>query len=194
MAAAGAEVATALGKIVEDEQKLREAEAETKSKEGTAGRDLWFARPMTSDFCGFQESEEVYQIAEVKNRGFSCGDFEEGRPERHACEDCIHRVPSAGLENDHAMEAIYTRLITAAIAVQASPQSPQGLLQSYRAGEATRKALEITAAYSSKGRMMAKPAYLDHCAKYSTEDEYVVCVLHNTHNTCPGWEPGAIPT
>jgi hypothetical protein len=187
----GAEIASALAKIVDDEHKLREAEAETKGKEGSANRGLWNARPMTSDFCGLEEPKEVYRIAEVKNRDLRCGDFEPGKPERRACEDCAHRVSSQGKDHDYEMEVTFTRLLSNAVAARASSQSAEGLLQSYRAGEASRKALEISAAYESKGRLMAKPEYLDHCAALSTEDEYVVCVLQNPHHTCPAWEPKA---
>src|SRR4051794_20289680 len=81
LAALGAvegKVADALSKIVEDEQKVRVAEAEYKRAEATAERDLWMTRPLMSDFCGLKEPEGVYAIAEVKNRGGGCADFARG--------------------------------------------------------------------------------------------------------------------
>jgi hypothetical protein len=190
----GAEVATALAKIVDEEHKLREAEAETKSKQessGTDDADRWPARPMTADFCGLQEADDLYRIPSIKNRGLACPDFKEGKPERRACADCAHRVPAGGRTRDLAFESTYAGLLNNAVAAQASPQGPQGLLQSYRAGEAARKALEISAAYETKGLPMQEPEYLDHCGALSTEDEYVVCVLQNPYHTCPSWEPRA---
>ena len=187
---AAAEVTGALAKIVDDEQKLREAEAELKAKEGAADRDVWAARPLMSDYCGLDEAGEIHRIAEVKNRGLGCEDFEPGRPERHACGDCVHRVPAEGRERDLGMEAIYAGLVRDAAAVQASPQGAQGMLGSYRGGEASGKALEIASAYGAKGRLLTRPEYLDHCDALSSEDEYVVCALQNTHNTCPAWNPG----
>ena len=184
----GAEVANALAKIVEDEQKLREAEADVKSKEGSADRNLWMTRPMMSEYCGLQENEEIYLICEVKNRGLQCKDFLDGRPEYRACKSCRHHVTSEGRASDHAVEKTYTQMIIGAIAAQASTQTPQSLLQSYRGGIAARKALEIAGAYAAKGRVLAKPQYLDYCAHFSTQDEYVVCVLQNPHNTCPAWQ------
>ena len=186
----GAEIAQALAKSSEDEHKLREAEAETKGREGHAGRDLWAARPATSDFCGFEEQAAIYRIAEVKNRGLDCPDYAAGTPDRHACADCAHRVPAEGRTEDARMEAVYSRLIAQSVAAGASTQSSQGLLQSYRAGETSKKALEIAAAYETKGRLIAKPEYLDHCGKFSNPDEFVICVLQNPHHTCREWTPG----
>jgi hypothetical protein len=186
----GAEIASAIGKIVEDEQRLREAEAEAKGKADSENRDLWLARPMTSDFCGLEEANEIYRIREVKNRGgVSCDKFDDEKPKRHACEDCAHRVPAEGRQRDYEMELTYTRLLTNAVAARASTGSAEGMLQAYRAGETSRKALEISAVYTSKGRPMAKPEYLDHCAALSSEDEYVVCALQNPHHTCSSWKP-----
>jgi hypothetical protein len=185
----GAEIAQALAKVSEDEHKLRDAEAETKGPEGLAGRDLWGARPMTSDFCGLEEDAGIYRIAEVKNRGLSCTDHTTGTPERRACGDCAHRVPAEGRRQDVRVEALYTGLITQSVAAHGSGQTAQALLQSHRAAETSKKALEISAAYESKGRLITKPAYVDHCGKFSTPDEFVVCVLHNPHNTCTEWTP-----
>jgi hypothetical protein len=194
---AAAEVTGALSKIVDDEQKLREAEADVKGKEGAADRDEWGARPVMSDYCGLDEASGLYRIAEVKNRGRGCEQFEPGRPVRHACDDCAHRVPADGRERARAMESIFARIANDAVAVQASAQGAQGLHGSYRSGEASVKALEISSAYGAKGRLLTRPAYLDHCgALADDEDEYVVCALQNTHNTCPAWAPGVsqLPT
>jgi hypothetical protein len=185
--AAGAEVTNALAKIVDDEQKVQAGEVEIKGKEGSADRDSWGTRPMMSEYCGLQEKEEIYLICEVKNRGMQCEDFLSGQPERHACANCARRVPSKGSTRDQSLEKTYGRLINAAVATQASPQSPQGLLQSHRAGVAARKALEIAGAYAAKGHVLAIPQYLDSCAQFSTQDEYVICVMQNPHNTCSAW-------
>lgn len=189
-----AEVTGALSKITDNEQKLREAEADFKGKEGSADRDLWPARPQMSDYCGLDEADEIYRIAEVKNRGLGCGDFRSGRPERRACADCRHRVPADGQRRDLAMEAIYTGLVNDAVAVQASPQAPQGLLGAYRSGEGSRKALELSSAYGANGHLLNEPDYLDHCAVLSAADEYAICVLQNTHSTCPAWTPSVRTT
>lgn len=187
------EVTGALTKITDDEQKLREAEADLKGKEASADRDLWGARPLMSDYCGLDEADEVYRIAEVKNRGLGCSDFEPGRPDRRACTGCAHRVPAEERQGDLGMEAIYSRMIADAAAVQASPQGAQGLLGAERTGQASRKAFEIASAYGAKGRVLTRPEYLDHCGALSTEDEYVLCALQNTHNTCPAWNLGTDP-
>jgi hypothetical protein len=186
---AASEVAGALTKITDDEQKLRDTEADWKSKEGSADRDLWGARPLMSDYCGVDEADEVYWIAEVKNRGLACPAFDAGRPDPRPCSTCVHRVPAEGRETDHRMESIYASTLAGAMIAKAPTQGAEGLLQSYRSGEASRKALELSQAYSAKGRLLTKPEYLDHCAAHSTDGEYAVCALLNTHNTCPTWAP-----
>jgi len=189
----GAELSSAVSKIVEDEQKVRDAESDLKSKEGAADRQLWPMRPAMSDYCGVDEATEVYWIAEVKNRGLACSQFKEGKPERRACADCAHRVAATGQAHDLALEATHARLMTAAVAVQASPQVPQAMLQAQRAGAVARKALELSSAYASKGRLLSKPFYFDYCAHFSSEDEFVVCALQNAHNTCAAWTAAPKP-
>lgn len=186
-ATSGAEVTNALAKIVDDEQKLREAEADIKAKEGSADRDSWPTRPMMSEYCGLREVDDIFFIHEVKNRGMRCPHFQQGVPGGHSCTDCAHRTASAGRARDQALEGTYNRLINSAIVAQASPQSPQGALQSHRAGAVARQALEIAGAYAAKGWMAAKPEYLDYCSQFSREDEYVVCVLRNPYHTCAAW-------
>jgi hypothetical protein len=180
-------VAAALSKIVEDEQKLWEAESNVKSTEGIADRENWMTRPMMSDYCGLEEENETYLIAEVKNRDEGCVDFSQEEIQRHACSDCQHRTGATGREHDQAIEDTYIEMINSSVAVQASTQSPEALLQAQRAGSEARKALELSGAYASKGRMLSEPEYLDYCAHFSTEDEFVICVLKNTHNTCAAW-------
>jgi hypothetical protein len=189
----GAEVTSALAKITDDEQKVRDGEIDWKSKEGVVDRDLWGARPMMSEYCGLRETEDVYVICEIKNRGQQCGDFEPGTPERYACTTCGHRVHAPGAARDGATEQRFARMANAAVAVQASTQIAHGLLQSHRAGIAARKALEIGGAYAARGRVITAPEYLDHCSRLSQEGEFVICALQNPHHTCAFWTPAGSP-
>jgi hypothetical protein len=177
-----------LAKITDDEQKVRDAEADLKAKEGTADRQVWPGRPVMSEYCGLREADEAYLICEVKNRGLGCKDFRAGSLERRACNNCQYRVAADGSKVDQTMEQTYTQMIVAATATHSSPQVAQGMLQSYRGGSAARKALEIAGAYVAKGSMLGKPQYLDCCAHFSTSDTYVICALQNAHNTCPSWK------
>lgn len=189
---AAAEITNALAKIVDDEQKVREGEIDVKSKDGARDRDRWAARPMMSEYCGLQESDDRFFICEVRNRGQQCGDFvdvKEHPPTRRACADCSHRMPGVGARRDEAAVRQFTQLVSAAIAVQASPQIAQGLIKGQRDSTVARKALEVSGAYASKGRMISRPEYLDHCGAMSTDEEFVICALHNVHHTCPEWQP-----
>lgn len=181
------EVAGALTKVVDDEQKQRDSEAEFKSAQATAERDLWLARPVMSDYCGLSEAEEVFLIAEVKNLGGRCENFAEGKPERRACGDCAHRVPASGWERDRALDQEYTTMVAAGISAQTSTQTPEALLQNHRKGAAARQGFELSGAYSAKGVLAVMPEYLDHCAHFSSEDAFVVCVLQNPYATCAAW-------
>src|SRR5712692_7392553 len=84
-------VANALAKIVDDEQKLRDSEAEYKRTKASTEHMSWATRPVMSAFCGQREDEELYLIAEVKNAGLKCEDFRPGRPQPRACTDCVYR-------------------------------------------------------------------------------------------------------
>jgi hypothetical protein len=182
------EVANALTKVVEDEQKQRDSEAQAKSSAANAGRPFWYGRPVMSDYCGLRESEGVYLIAEIKNADGECDDMKPGRPPRHACDGCVHRVGAPGWKRDRRLEDEYSRLTSEAAAAQASTQTPESLLQSTREASAARKAFEVAGAYSAKGMLATRPAYLDYCNKRSTEDEFAICVLQNPHRACPDWE------
>lgn len=197
-----AAVSNALSKIVEDEQKQRDAEAEYKRAQAAADNDVWSMQPVMSDYCGFRESEAVYLIAEVKNFGMRCTDFKEGRPERHACADCAHRVEPTGLSEDAAMEQTYAEMARSSVASGVQPSNPDNLLSKYREGVASRKGFEISGIYAAHGVLAAKPKYFAYCGKLSESgDEFHICVTTNPHHTCSLWtkgtaapQPAAVPS
>jgi hypothetical protein len=184
-------VAEALEKVLSDEQRMRETEAADKRSLVGREADSWETRPVMSGYCGFQEAEEIYLLAEVKNRGGGCPDFNPGRPERHACADCAQRVEARGRAIDEGHERAYTQMSVSAIAGHGSTSVPESLLTKYREGVSSRKALELLGAYHAQGEPAMEPMYLDWCRHFSSEDEYVICALRNPHNTCPAWSPAA---
>lgn len=189
-----AAVASALGKIVEDEQKQRDAEAEFKRAQASTEQSMWPRQPVMSSYCAQQEGDGLYLIAEVKNLGGRCSDFVAGRPERKACSDCQHRIPGAGLERDRQREDLITRLHLEATSAQASTSGPEGMLKARREGVPALKGFELSGAYAADGRLPAKPEYLDYCAALSNDDEYAVCAIVNPHNTCSAWETASAAT
>ncbi|MBN1917454.1 MAG: hypothetical protein JW889_06055, partial [Verrucomicrobia bacterium] len=86
-----ADISHGLNKIVEDEGKQRDEESQYKRSQATAGKSAWAYRPVMSDYCGLNEKNGEYYIAEVLNAGQQCTKFEQGKPVRHACSDCVHR-------------------------------------------------------------------------------------------------------
>jgi len=186
-----AAVSTALGKIVEDEQKQRDSEAGFKRAQATVELQTWPRQPVMSSYCGRREDEGVYLIAEIKNRGGQCGDYQEGRPDRKACADCRYRVTAAGPARDHRREDLITQMHTEATSAQASTANPEGMLKAHREGVPARRAFELSGAYAADGRLAVRPEYLDYCSALSAEGEYAVCAVVNPHNCCTAWQPAS---
>jgi hypothetical protein len=186
-----AAVSNALGKIVEDEQKQRDSEAEFKRAQATTEQEPWPRQPVMSSYCGRREGEGVYLIAEIKNRGGQCGDYQEGRPDRKACVDCRYRVTAAGPARDQGREDLMTQMHTEATSAQASTANPEGMLKAHREGVPARRAFELSGAYAADGRLAVRPEYLDYCSALSTEGEYAVCAIVNPHNCCTAWQPAS---
>lgn len=189
IAATDSDVASALGKIVEDEHKQRESEANFKKDAAISGRDRWLGRPVMSAFCGVLENDEVYLIAEVKIDGGRCPDFQEGAAVLHHCTDCLHRSAASGVSDDQQVEQIYANMAAQNVAVGMGSSVPDDLLSKHRSGAAARKAFEIGAVYNSQGRLLSRPQYFDTCNHFSSAHEFVVCTYQNIHNTCPSWQP-----
>jgi hypothetical protein len=184
-----APVSDALAKIVEDERKRREAEAQYKTVASSLGRDYWEGRPLMSDFCGLKEHEEQYFIAEIKNAGARCGDFTPGERPRHRCVDCLHRVVPQGRDEDRLVEQAATELAANNIALGLATSLPDALLSSHREGVPARVAFEASGAYSANGHLSITPRYLDSCGHYSTNGDHVICLMQNLHDSCPAWQP-----
>jgi hypothetical protein len=184
-----AAISNGLIKIQEDENQQKGTEAQMRTKKEIADDQTWDFRPVMSDYCGLQESEDTYLIAEIKNSGGRCSDFRAGVPEKHSCTTCIHRVPPQGFENDLETEKIYSGMSFARIAEKMSTSPSDDLLRSYRDGTASRKAFEIAGIYASKGTMGTIPQYFAYCRKFSEDYQYVICIMRNSHQTCSAWEP-----
>jgi hypothetical protein len=182
-----AAISNALVKIQEDENQQKGYEAQTRKQREISGDKVWGFRPVMSDFCGIQEGE-TYIVAEIKNRGGQCNNFEHGRPEKKSCSTCAHRIIPIGTATDLEMEISLSGLAAQSVASGTSTNTPDNLLKNYREGMASRKAFEVFGVYSSKGILATKPNYLDYCGRFSFDDEYVICVLKNPHHTCSAWK------
>jgi len=70
-------------------------------------RTEWGFQPRTSAFCGYDEGNGWYEIAQVKNAAHDCGDYSAGPPPRRTCATCIHlRSPACDIA-DAAMAHDY---------------------------------------------------------------------------------------
>jgi hypothetical protein len=184
-----APVSDALAKVVEDERKRREVEAQYKTVASSLDRDYWEGRPLMSDFCGLNEQEEQYFIAEIKNAGGRCGDFTPGERPKRRCTECQHRVVPEGRAEDQLVEQAAADMANSNVALGLPTSLPDALLSTHREAVPARIAFEASGAYSANGRLAMTPKYLDSCGHYSTDGDHVICLIQNLHDTCPAWQP-----
>lgn len=185
-----ADVAQALGKVVEDEQKQRDAEADYKRIQDAAGKDLWAGRPVLTDYCGLDEEKGAYYIAEVKNLGGRCRQHDPDPPPRQACSECQHERTPEGAARDAVREQAYVKLAARNISADVKKDTTESLLDGYRKGTSARQALEVTGVYQTRGHLLHPPAYLTYCAAFSTADDYVTCLFQNPYHLCSKWKAG----
>ena len=185
---ADAIISNALAKIQEDEDQQRGYEAQQRMRKEIANDELWGFRPLMSGYCGLRESEDMYLISEIKNLGGRCTDFKEGAPEKQSCDRCIHNTIPEGRSKDLSRDMAFLQMSLESAAVGMTTSRPDTLLNKNQESSTSRKAFEIKSAYSSKGILSFKPQYLAYCKKFSNEDDYVICLLKNSHNTCSAWE------
>jgi hypothetical protein len=188
-----AEVIQALGKIVENEQKVLDAERDIKRSQASAGRDTWLGRPLMSDFCAVDAKAGTFRIAEVKNVGGACKQSKPAVRHTHACIDCTHRQIPNGAARDRERLDEYAQLSTSARLAEASSQQTDSMLDSYRKEIAERRAFELTGAYNAGGHLATRPEYLDSCQAFSNEDDFVVCALQNPWHDCDRWSRAQTP-
>jgi hypothetical protein len=184
-----APVSDALAKIVEDERKRRETEAQYKTMASSLGRDYWEGRPLMSNFCGLKEQDETYFIAEIKNAGGGCGDFTPGERPQHRCVECRHRVVPQGRDEDQLVEQTATEMASSNIALGLPTSLPDAMLSNHREAVPARIAFEASGAYSANGHLAMTPRYLDSCGHFSADGDHVICLIQNLHDTCPAWQP-----
>lgn len=184
-----ADVAQALGKVVEDEEKQRDAEADFKRAQAIAGKVEWLGRPVMSAYCGLREADGLYDIAEVRNAGLRCEDHDPAPREPHACRDCVHARAGTAPQADALREETYVDIAARNVSAGVQKDTTDSLLRTHREGASARKALELTGAYQTRGELLNQPGYLAWCEVFSTPDSFSVCVLRNPHHTCDRWEP-----
>lgn len=190
------EVSNVLMEISRDEMQQKTAEANRLVHLMGLGHDEWGFRPVMSEFCGLYESESVYPICEMKNRGQQCTDFDPNPEAVRSCSTCTHRVLSWGRDRDAELQSAAYMGHLNAIKYGQSGSIEASFYNGYRAAVGPEMAMEIQSVYTSKGQFTDEhkngPAYLDHCRKYSDSrrGQFVACVLQNPHDTCPGWKRG----
>jgi hypothetical protein len=165
------EVTGEIRKIAEGEYKLKEEEDSFKKSAELRGQDKWPARPVTSAFCGLRERDDVFLIAEVKNRGRACND-DVGTSERRPCNECAHCIAATGRKTDQTIEEAFAQLALSARIGGASASAVEARLSEHQRNVGAKMALEIRTA-AVRRTLSTEPAYLDYCSALSTVHQEV---------------------
>jgi len=135
-------------------------------------QDGWPATPKISPYCNLETPDGHHFIAEIKNAGHRCDDYELGQPQGGGCGSCRYAVSVDGWRNDAQAVGFAAMLQRSSDVINRATSSV---------------AFEIQAAHVADGLLPTKPQYLTYCGKLSRQDQYVVCSIHNTKSDCLHW-------
>jgi len=181
-----AQVASQLVSIMQDEYRVKGNEAQKRTELMIQGEEKWDQKPAMSDYCGFQESKQIFLLYEMKNPDGKCGDFKELDGTRKECSTCQHRIIGEGEARDrHAIQE-YKQLAANSAALGEGGGGDQGLANYIQRIGAV-KVFEAAQSYYAGKLTFRKPDYLQVCALYSTDRDFVPCVVQNPHEVCGVW-------
>lgn len=183
-----AAIGKVLSQVQENESQQKGYEAQYLTKKDLQNDERWDYKPAVMDFCGLREAEEIYLITKIKNFGERCTDWKAGRPEKHSCDTCgFQKKPAGESEDAYTVNNLLEQMnMNAAVGTGSSLEENQ--INKLRENFQQQKAVEISGAYFSQGRLLVRPRYLSYCLHYSEEDSYVICALQNPHSTCAAWK------
>ena len=131
----------------------------------------WGQRPVMSGYCGLQESQGTYLVAELEN--FLVDDVKISRRE-HLCRTVVAVLvfitfEVQGVHSDQQMLASRLDMIQSSLTFGLSPSLPQDQLKRLcRMGLLREYPLKSRKPTKRQGRLQTEPQYLDYCAKFST--------------------------
>lgn len=180
------ECVAALTKIMEDERSKRDAEAELRVTLVRDRKMEWPFRPSMSDFCGFEEENDVWLLHQIKNRRRDCENFEPESNGVRVCRNCKYaRLPMGPTKDEEALREI-NRI--AEMQVVTGQGGADQEANRYLTLVGTKKAFEAAKTYYS-GRFSDAPAlYLRTCAHHSFGNTYFPCLTKNPHDACQAFE------
>jgi hypothetical protein len=176
-----AQVASQLVSIMQDEYRVKGNEAQKRAELMITEEVKWDEKPAMSDYCGFLESKGVYFIYEIKNAGGECKDFKKLDNTRHECATCQHQILGDGEAKDRQAIQEYKQIATNSIALDKGGDHGLG---EYIQRISMVKAFEAAQSYYAGKLTFRQPDYLSICGVYSTDRDFVPCVLQNPHEVC----------
>jgi len=141
---------------------------------------IWPGKPEISAHCAVDEQQQVYYIAEIKNAGCRCRQYQQRAPANRSCETCHHRRTAEGA----SVDAERIRELTTMYAL--GYDNVHYELQQYQQSIGPKKAAEIHELMINK-TSLSEPNYLEHCAALSRHGAFVMCVNANRYNVCEQW-------
>jgi hypothetical protein len=178
-------VTSALQKMRADERERQDGEFEYRRVLVSRRQAQWPSRPMMCDYCGKQEGDGIFLVAELKNAGRQCRDHDTGVADARPCATCLHRATGGGKERDEREMATLSQL--AASQAGLGQGGGTSATENYLKFVGTSKAAEAEKAHYAGKLTNNPPAYLPFCVKFSTRNEFVPCAIQNPFDSCPDW-------
>lgn len=160
------EVSEALVKVKEEETKQRVSEAKIKTNNLKVNLGTWGLKPMMSNYCAYKQTDDIYEICELKNNNKNCKDFtlKKQVPYRN-CVKCTKFGAPDG---------------TPAIDEFLPYEAKTKLREAYHAEHG----LEVTMIHHNKGTLQQIPKYHTWCQALSMPGDYKITFYHNRYGDC----------
>lgn len=185
------ETASELTKIMKEEREIQDQEAEELVELKRQGEAEWRHQPQMSDHCGLVESQQTYLIHQIKNKNGDCADYDSQQSMQRLCGSCRYQSKPTGVEKDLDKIAFYEKLAANAASLQQGG-GDQGL-GNYIELIGVKKSFEAAQCHYAGKLTDRRPDYLAICEQFSTERDFIPCVVHNRNDACSGWAARANP-
>ena len=174
--------------IMKDEKHVRDLESEQKVELLDDREEAWDIKPKMSSFCGLLESKRKYLFHEIKNHDGGCTDHDD-KIATQSCSTCAHMRKGNGAQKDEAKLKELASLSENAVALG----QPDGMqhLTNYVQLVGTKKAFEAAQSYYAGKISIKQPEYLSICSKYSSDTDFIPCVIANPYDKCVDWSESA---
>lgn len=172
-------------KMMQDEKQKRDEEAELLVRLMGDRTEQWSYKPQMTDFCGLYESEKHYLVQQLKNADGECINHKPIDNMRRECSTCQYISHGKGYARDEKRIKELAKLSeNATVLGQGGGDSS---MDRYIQLIGMKKAFESLQSYYAGKITLREPEYLSICKKYSTNIDFIPCVIQNPHGNCQDW-------